>query len=153
MIVFWSFFFVFFSVSQFFFSYIFCCPLLSLLSPVLSLLLLLLLLFFLVPLFFLTGFSFACKKWGEILVADLAPIQFDDSAYEKLVLTPGKKHLIRALVDQHQRNRQRTFNDIISGKGGGRIFLLHGPPGVGKVRRGFLRLLECFVFVCLVEFC
>ena len=27
------------------------------------------------------GFSFACKKWGEVLVSLLTDIQFDDKAY------------------------------------------------------------------------
>eukprot|EP01114_Cavostelium_apophysatum_P015219 TRINITY_DN4103_c0_g1_i2.p1 TRINITY_DN4103_c0_g1~~TRINITY_DN4103_c0_g1_i2.p1 ORF type:complete len:396 (+),score=155.16 TRINITY_DN4103_c0_g1_i2:846-2033(+) len=77
------------------------------------------------------GFSFACKKWGEILVTHLEPIKFDDKAYDRLVLPGEKKSLIKALVDQHQKHR-KIVTDIISGKGGGRIFLLHGPPGVGK---------------------
>ncbi len=27
---------------------------------------------------------------------------------------------------------KKIFTDVIQGKGGGRVFLLHGPPGVGK---------------------
>eukprot|EP01117_Protostelium_nocturnum_P004815 TRINITY_DN1745_c2_g1_i1.p1 TRINITY_DN1745_c2_g1~~TRINITY_DN1745_c2_g1_i1.p1 ORF type:complete len:518 (+),score=167.48 TRINITY_DN1745_c2_g1_i1:163-1716(+) len=77
------------------------------------------------------GFSFSSKKWGEILVSQIAEIEFDDTAYDRLVLPADKKTLVKALVDQHQNNR-KVFSDIISGKGGGRIFLLHGPPGVGK---------------------
>lgn len=75
------------------------------------------------------GFSFACKKWGEILVANASPIVFDDTAFDTLVLPDRKKYLIRSLVEG---NNNTSFSDIISNKGGGCIFLLHGPPGVGK---------------------
>eukprot|EP01090_Pellita_catalonica_P002471 TRINITY_DN12044_c0_g1_i1.p1 TRINITY_DN12044_c0_g1~~TRINITY_DN12044_c0_g1_i1.p1 ORF type:complete len:459 (-),score=85.44 TRINITY_DN12044_c0_g1_i1:33-1409(-) len=75
-----------------------------------------------------SGFSFSAKKWGEILVEGLKPLKFDDTAFDRLVLPPKKKQLIRALVE----NSDNTFGDIITGKGGGCIFLLHGSPGVGK---------------------
>eukprot|EP00736_Rhodelphis_marinus_P002732 Rmarinus@m.15237 len=74
------------------------------------------------------GFSFASKKWGEINVRGLKPIEFDDRAYDRLVLDPAKKRLVEALV----QNSSHTFTDLISGKGGGCIFLLHGAPGTGK---------------------
>ena len=61
------------------------------------------------------GFSFASKKWGEILVSNLADVVFDDTAYDRLVLPAEKKKLIKALVDQHQKKR-KVFTDIISGK-------------------------------------
>jgi hypothetical protein len=76
----------------------------------------------------LVGFSFTAKSWGHVLVHGLGPIKFNDQAFDQLVLPPDHKRLIRALVtfgaDQ--------FDDIIAGKSGGSIFLLHGPPGVGK---------------------
>lgn len=49
-------------------------------------------------------------------------------AYEQLVLPQEKKEVIKALV----QFQSTTFSDIITGKGGGCIFLLHGSPGVGK---------------------
>jgi hypothetical protein len=77
---------------------------------------------------FVHGFSFACKKWGEMRVEHLRPIEFNDAAFDTLVLDPDKKSLILALV----QNAGRTFTDVIEGKGGGCIFLLHGTPGTGK---------------------
>eukprot|EP00164_Ancoracysta_twista_P000905 GFYU01001190.1.p1 GENE.GFYU01001190.1~~GFYU01001190.1.p1 ORF type:complete len:723 (+),score=273.76 GFYU01001190.1:26-2170(+) len=74
------------------------------------------------------GFSFAAKKWGEIQVEHIADICFDDNAFDRLVLDPKKKALVQSLVT----NSDRSFNDIIQGKGGGCIFLLHGTPGTGK---------------------
>jgi len=77
------------------------------------------------------GFSFATKKWGEYIVSNLRPIVFDKNAYDRLVLPPHDKDLVRSLVEQNKIKKKR-FTDIISGKGEGRIFLLHGPPGCGK---------------------
>eukprot|EP01088_Endostelium_zonatum_P016653 TRINITY_DN458_c0_g1_i1.p1 TRINITY_DN458_c0_g1~~TRINITY_DN458_c0_g1_i1.p1 ORF type:complete len:673 (-),score=224.38 TRINITY_DN458_c0_g1_i1:70-2088(-) len=74
------------------------------------------------------GFSFVAKKWGELAVSQLGEVVFDDQAYGRLVLPAEQKLLIKALV----QNCDHTFNDIITGKGGGCIFLLHGHPGVGK---------------------
>ncbi|GES98941.1 ATPase, AAA domain containing protein [Rhizophagus clarus] len=73
------------------------------------------------------GFSFASKKWGQIYVDELNDITFDDDAFDQLVMDPIKKELISSLVKSNHKGL-----DIISGKGGGCIFLLHGPPGVGK---------------------
>ena len=91
----------------------------------------------------LPGFSFACKQWGEFFVSQISDINFDDKAFLRLVLPEEKKSLIRALVEDHRESIQRLndkkqedhkqeFTDIITGKGGGCIFLLHGSPGVGK---------------------
>jgi hypothetical protein len=76
----------------------------------------------------LVGFSFSAKSWGHVLVGGLQEIQFNDGAFEELVLDKKRKQLIRALV----RFGSEQFEDIIQGKAGGSIFLLHGPPGVGK---------------------
>lgn len=100
------------------------------------------------------GFSFSAKKWGEFSVAELGEVHFDDQAFHKyeasflpsctvsfpnstwvwnallrLVLPEEKKLLVKSLVEN-----SADFTDIISGKGGGCIFLLHGSPGVGKVQ-------------------
>jgi len=76
----------------------------------------------------LPGFSFTAKKWGELILDHLLEIQYDDDAFARLVLEDEKKTLIRALVS-HQHG---TVGDLIAGKGGGCIFLLHGSPGTGK---------------------
>ncbi|MCK5016828.1 MAG: AAA family ATPase [Candidatus Peribacteraceae bacterium] len=74
------------------------------------------------------GFSFAIKKWGEFKVSATSAIQYDTEAFHNLVLAEDKKSMILALVN----NYKSGFSDIISGKGGGCIFLLHGKPGCGK---------------------
>lgn len=77
---------------------------------------------------FLNGFSFNAKQWGEMFVKNMSDIKFDDNAFEYLVLPQEKKDLAKALI----LNVDKSFTDIISGKNGGCIFLLHGPPGTGK---------------------
>jgi len=74
------------------------------------------------------GFSFSCKSWGDILVDGISKINFDKSTFDKLVLPSARKRMIKALV----RHSNTSFSDIISGKGEGSVFLLYGPPGVGK---------------------
>ncbi|CAG8604684.1 314_t:CDS:10, partial [Scutellospora calospora] len=77
------------------------------------------------PTFF--GFSFFAKKWGQFYVDQVYEIEFDDDAFNELIMDANKKKIIKSLV-----NSEIIGLDLISGKGGGCIFLLHGPPGVGK---------------------
>eukprot|EP00041_Stephanoeca_diplocostata_P028793 m.832411 g.832411 ORF g.832411 m.832411 type:complete len:1042 (-) comp23438_c1_seq10:178-3303(-) len=76
-----------------------------------------------------TGFSFSEKTWGQVLVGGLRDIAYNAGAFDALVLPADTKDLIRALV-VHTEDVAGT--DLITGKGEGCIFLLHGPPGVGK---------------------
>lgn len=92
----------------------------------------------------LTGFSFTARQWGKI-VLELPPInmiegasalsgncqyiEFQQKAFEQLVLEEDKKELIRAVA----RNAGLADAiDVVADKGGASIFLLHGPPGCGK---------------------
>ncbi len=77
----------------------------------------------------LVGFSFTAKCWGHVLVSGLSPIRFQDTAFQHLVLAEECKHLIRALV---RFGNDTSIEDIVENKRSGSIFLLHGPPGVGK---------------------
>lgn len=74
------------------------------------------------------GFSFAAKRWGQLKLDGVSPIRWRDDAFDKLVLEPRYKELVRALVE----HSGGSFEDLVEGKGGGTIFLLHGPPGEGK---------------------
>jgi hypothetical protein len=77
----------------------------------------------------LVGFSFTAKCWGHVSVSGLSPIQFQDTAFQQLVLAEERKQLIRALV---RFRNDTSIEDIVENKASGSIFLLHGPPGVGK---------------------
>lgn len=74
------------------------------------------------------AFSFAAKRWGEVYVEHITPIEWADNSYDLLVLDDDLKRMVRSLVTHHRG----SFSDIINGKGGGIIFLLHGEPGQGK---------------------
>lgn len=76
------------------------------------------------------GYSLTAKRWGKFLIANVSEINFRDDAINALVLDERKKELIIALV-KHNDDKLR-FRDVIEGKGGGTIFLLHGTPGTGK---------------------
>lgn len=67
---------------------------------------------------------------GSLQVDHIQPVAWNENAFKRLVLKASKKELIQALVTIHLENNQAT--DVIEGKGGGLIMLLHGPPGTGK---------------------
>jgi hypothetical protein len=76
----------------------------------------------------LYGFSLAVKQWGRLDLDGMTEIEWRDNAWETLVVDEEEKDLIYSLVKFHGTG----FTDIIEGKGGGTIFLLHGKPGWGK---------------------
>ena len=75
------------------------------------------------------GYSFACKKWGRLDVDRFAEIVWNTDAFDHLVLEEEKKILIKSLVCAE---RTEMITDVISGKAGGSIVILHGNPGTGK---------------------
>ena len=80
----------------------------------------------------LPGFSLELKKWGLFLVSNITEVPYNDTAFHGLVLPENQKKLISSLVERQDHQRDDGFDDLIRGKGRGLIFLLHGPPGVGK---------------------
>ena len=67
-------------------------------------------------------------------------MKWNKSAFDRLVLPPQTKDVIKALVTvrtsqrgvKHGLGLAGKREDIISGKGNGLIMLLHGGPGTGK---------------------
>ena len=79
------------------------------------------------------GFGFHDKKWRNLNVEDIRPVEWKKDAFrERLVLDTDKKDFIEALVMVYIANSNPTTTDIIEGKGKGLIILLHGGPGTGK---------------------
>ena len=76
----------------------------------------------------LYGFSFVAKKWGELAISGLSEPIYNKAAWSTLVMEESRKKTMMTLVT----HANSGFKDIIANKGGGCIFLLHGPPGVGK---------------------
>lgn len=77
------------------------------------------------------GYSLKRKEWLEFYVEQVDEIQWNQDAFNKLVLPNDQKELIMAFSES-QLDGGDTFDDVISGKGRGIICLLSGPPGVGK---------------------
>lgn len=92
------------------------------------------------------GFFFKEKKWMNLLVDNIRPINWNKAAFEQLVLPKRTKTLVKALVMVRKQAREEQSgddaeaginenlkkDDIIAGKGNGLIMLLHGGPGTGK---------------------
>ncbi|CAG7951491.1 unnamed protein product [Penicillium nalgiovense] len=82
----------------------------------------------------LYGYSLNDKEWKSFHVDHLRDIEWDDRAFESLVLPreqEGLKEVILA-VAKAQSKKVDAFDDVVRGKGQGFIMQLSGPPGVGK---------------------
>ena len=84
--------------------------------------------------YLLPGFSMCKKTWVEVFLDTLAPIRWNQTALDALAIPTSKKALMTTLVEAHIKSAPNTtpFDDVIPGKGRGHLFILHGPPGVGK---------------------
>lgn len=80
------------------------------------------------------GFDIRRKSWETFDVRKLEEIHFDEDAWDHLVLNKSTKALVKGLVNvtRTTNTSKEVFSDVITGKGGGLIALLHGPPGTGK---------------------
>ncbi|KZV82213.1 P-loop containing nucleoside triphosphate hydrolase protein, partial [Exidia glandulosa HHB12029] len=79
----------------------------------------------------LYGFSLGDKMWMRFDIELVKDIKWNEEAFERLVLPPDQKDLIRGLVEA-QAESSFEFDDYIEGKGRGLVINLFGPPGVGK---------------------
>lgn len=82
------------------------------------------------------GFSFSEKLWLEFSLSGINEIQWQDEAFQSLVLPSQIKQNLKGLVSSHRFNAAKTIDDVIVGKGKGLNVVLHGPPGVGKTLTG-----------------
>ncbi|KXN93314.1 ATPase family AAA domain-containing protein 3B, partial [Leucoagaricus sp. SymC.cos] len=76
------------------------------------------------------GFSLSDKIWLEFSVSTIRPVEWNETAFNNLVLPSGRKDLLKSLIEVHHQGL--NFDDFIKGKGHGLIINLYGPPGVGK---------------------
>lgn len=75
------------------------------------------------------------RRWGCVSVDKLSEVQCDTEAFKCLVLDDGLKLTVKALIGKFASSDGKVSpwpNDFVRNKGEGRIFLLHGSPGVGK---------------------
>ncbi|KAK2052367.1 ATPase [Colletotrichum caudatum] len=95
------------------------------------------------------GFSFSEKLWLEFTVSGIDEIQWNDSAYESLVLESRQKDIVKALDESHKYHGAESIDDVIQGKGKGLVAVLHGPAGTGKTltAEGISELLKCPLYM------
>ncbi len=81
------------------------------------------------------AFLLSERRWAWIKVSSISELRTDRDAFKYLVLDDEVKLTVRALSGRLASPDGRVSpwpTDFIRGKGEGRIFLLHGSPGVGK---------------------
>ncbi|KAK3319666.1 hypothetical protein B0T19DRAFT_270249 [Cercophora scortea] len=84
------------------------------------------------------GYVLFSRKWYPLHVDLIEPVPTvqagEGDGFERLVLPPGHRDIVRALVKTHARKAgtAKSQFDLVKGKGKGLIILLHGAPGVGK---------------------
>ena len=107
------------------------------------------------------GFAFSEKLWLELTVSGINAIEWNEGAYDSLVLPNDQKAIVKALVQSHTFEGSRNIDDVIQGKslstsqplhsanmyvgkGRGLVAVLHGPPGTGKTltAEGIAELLK-----------
>ncbi|OTA92418.1 hypothetical protein M434DRAFT_31802 [Hypoxylon sp. CO27-5] len=77
------------------------------------------------------GYSLNEMRWGSFKVDLINEVKYDEDAFENFIFDQDYKYMILSLVKVHTDERAQC-DDIITGKGKGMVFLLHGEPGVGK---------------------
>lgn len=67
------------------------------------------------------GFAFSEKLWLEFSVSAVSEIEWNDQAWDSLVLESETKDLIQALVKARKYHGSQTIDDVIRGKGKGLV--------------------------------
>ncbi|KAF2762349.1 hypothetical protein EJ05DRAFT_497202 [Pseudovirgaria hyperparasitica] len=78
------------------------------------------------------GFAFSEKLWLELSLNGISEISWNTEAFSSLVLPPAQKSIVKGMVSSHKFHAAQRIDDVVQGKGRGLVFVLHGPPGVGK---------------------
>lgn len=86
------------------------------------------------------AFSLLTKKWVYLDITKLETVSFNETAFRDMILSAEHKRMIEALVKAEGEN-PHDGHDLITGKGRGIVFLLYGPPGVGKTLTAGMRLI------------
>ena len=95
------------------------------------------------------GFAFSEKLWLEFSLSGVRDIEWNQGAFDSLVLPDSQKTIVKALVESHKFHAAQTIDDVVQGKGKGLVAVLHGPPGTGKTltAEGIAELLKCPLYM------
>ncbi|PSK36680.1 hypothetical protein B9Z65_1863 [Elsinoe australis] len=85
-------------------------------------------------------FSFKAREWQLVDVSNLSPATFSQDMIGTLVMDESRIRMLKGLAQNFTKENLDDIApkplhwsaDFVAGKGSSRIFLLHGPPGVGK---------------------
>ena len=66
------------------------------------------------------------------MVERVESFEWNDEAFEQLVIPPKHKQVLKTLVESHNAGAARKFDDFVAGKGHGLVINLFGNPGTGK---------------------
>ncbi|CAI4213275.1 unnamed protein product [Parascedosporium putredinis] len=81
----------------------------------------------------IVGFVVGQKVWVQyIRTSSLTEIEWGRDPFRSLQLGEERKRLVHRLVTGFANDKTDAYDDVVAGKGKGLIFLLHGPPGLGK---------------------
>lgn len=82
------------------------------------------------------GFVLKTRDWEVLNINHVSRFEPNSNAIKNLVMDDRHRKLVEVLTYKYkdqERDRREAWNaDFIRSKGEGQIFLLHGPPGVGK---------------------
>ena len=62
------------------------------------------------------GFAFSEKLWLEFTVSGINDIEWNEGAFDSLVLPDNQKSIVKALVESHTFQASRNIDDVIQGK-------------------------------------
>lgn len=95
------------------------------------------------------GFAFSEKLWLEFTVSGINEVEWNEGAFDSLVLPDNQKSIVKALVESHTFQGKKNIDDVIQGKGRGLVAVLHGNPGTGKTltAEGIAELLKCPLYM------
>ena len=62
------------------------------------------------------GFAFSEKLWLELTVSSINNIDWNEGAYDSLVLPDNQKAIVKALVQSHTFEGSRNIDDVIQGE-------------------------------------
>ncbi len=58
-------------------------------------------------------FSFDEKLWLEFTIFDIQDVTWNESVFDSLVIFNEHKHVVKSLVESHERNAKKNIDDII----------------------------------------
>ena len=74
------------------------------------------------------GFAFSEKLWLEFTVSGINEIEWNEGAFESLVLPNNQKAIVKALVESHTFEASRNIDDVIQGMSTNSYCFLHAMP-------------------------